>query len=232
MKGRVLIIEDEREIADLIAIFLEKEGMTAEIAHSAEEGELRLREGAFDLITLDLNLPLRDGFEFLENLRPVNPAPVIVLSAREADNDVVQALSMGADDYISKPFRPDILIARIRAVLRRYRRADGRVDQETAYRFGPFKMMLQSYHLEREGERINLSPREFDILRHLVENREKVMSMEEIFEAVWGQSYGDINAVAVYIRRLRQKIEEDSVSPQYIRTVYGRGYCFFPQGEK
>jgi two-component system response regulator RegX3 len=224
MKGRVIIIEDEKELGQLVQLYLGMEGIEAPLAPSAEEGfEIFHREGA-DLIVLDINLPGMDGFEFLQALRRESSVPVIIVSAREADEDIVMALGIGADEFVTKPFAPKVLVARIRAMLRRSRNL-----RPQPILFGPYTMDAEGYSLMRDDQRVVLSTKEFEVLRYLVLNPGVAMSPDAIYEGVWGTAYGDLSAVAVYIRRLRKKLEEDPANPVYVQTIHGFGYRFNPE---
>jgi two-component system response regulator RegX3 len=223
MKGRIIIIEDERELGELIQLYLSKDGIDSSLCPSAEEGLDLFRRESADLIVLDINLPGMDGFEFLQILRRESTIPVIIVSAREADEDIVMGLGVGADEFVNKPFAPRVLVARIRAMLRR-----GRIIEPRTLSFGCCTMDPEGYSLKREGQRIILSTKEFEVLRHLVRNPGKALTPDEIYEDVWGTVYGDLTAVAVYIRRIRLKIEEDPKNPMYIQTIHGHGYRFNP----
>lgn len=224
MKGRIIIIEDEKELGELIQLYLGKEGIEAALCPSAEEGLDLFHSDGADLVVLDINLPGMDGFEFLQALRKESRVPVIIVSAREADEDIVMGLGIGADEFVSKPFAPRVLVARIRALLRRSRTA----EPKTLF-FGPFNMDPEGYSLIREGKRVSLSTKEFEVLRHLVSHPGKAMTADEIYEDVWASAYGDLSTVAVYVRRIRQKIEDDPRNPQYIQTIHGYGYRFNPE---
>jgi len=221
--ARMLIVEDERELAELVQMYLQNDGVESTIAESAEQGLLLLDSETFDLIILDINLPGMDGFDFVQKLRRTNTTPVIIVSAREADEDIVMGLGMGADEFVTKPFAPKVLLARIRALLRRAR--DG---STTVVRFGPFQLDVNGYTLTRDGDRVVLSSKEFEVLRHLVLHPGKAMSPHQIYTEVWQNEFGDVTSVAVYIRRIRQKIEDDPRRPLYVQTIHGSGYRFNP----
>ena len=221
MIGRILIVEDELELAELIQIYLSKDGIESEICSDGESAIVRLTEGEFDLIVLDINLPGIDGYEFLQKIRPRFDAPVIIVSAREADEDVIMGLGSGADEFVTKPFTPRVLVARIRALLRRTR-----MEIRHDIVFGPFTIDLDGYFLKKDDERILLSSKEFEVLRHLIKNRGRAMTPDEIYAEVWGNVYGDATSVAVYVRRIRQKIEADPRNPLYVQTIHGKGYRF------
>lgn len=228
MRGRILIVEDTQELAELYALYLDKEGFECGMAPDAEKGLPLAEDGTWDLVILDINLPGMDGFEFLERLRKTSSIPVMILTAREADEDVIHGLGVGADDFVSKPCPPRVLAARARAYIRRAQAGAGGRENGVR-RFGPFELDIDALFLSKEGRPINLSPREFGILQVLVEGKGKSFTPEELYDRVWGQSYGDVSAVGVYIQRLRRKIEDDSANPRYIQTQYGLGYRFNPE---
>jgi two-component system response regulator RegX3 len=224
MNATVLIIEDEAELAELEALYLNREGMRTVSVSSAEAAQEVLLTEAFDLIILDINLPGKDGFEFLSRLRSSVFVPVIIVSAREADEDIVMALRIGADEFVTKPFAPKVLVAKVRAMIRRYT-----MFEKTAQKimtFGPYTLNEDSYCLKREDNYIQIPVREFDLLCFLVHNAGNALTIQEIYDAVWRQQYGDTSAVSVYIQRLRKKIEPDYHEPTYIKTIHGKGYMF------
>lgn len=223
MKAHVLIIEDEIELAELIQMYLAKEGIDTRICEDAEMGLEELQRDSFDLAVLDINLPGMDGFEFLQTIRTKTDVPVIIVSAREADEDIIMGLGAGADEFVTKPFTPRVLVARIRALLRRAR-ADARNDVH----FGPYSIDLEGYFLRKGEQRVVLSSKEFEVLRHLIQNPGRAMTPDEIYHEVWHNEYGDSTSVAVYIRRIRQKIEDDPRTPEYVQTIHGKGYRFNP----
>jgi DNA-binding response OmpR family regulator len=221
MKSRVIIIEDDKELGELVQLYVAREGITASLCGSAEEGlELFRCEGA-ELIVLDVNLPGMDGFEFLQAFRRQSAVPVIIISARETDEDIVMGLGIGADEFVTKPFAPRVLVARIRAMLRR-----SRSQKPKTISFGPYVLDIEGYTLLKDGKHVVISTREFEVLRHLASNPGIAMTPSDIYAGVWGVVYGDLTAVAVYIRRLRQKIEDDPSNPRYLQTIHGRGYRF------
>ncbi len=224
MKANVLVIEDEREIADLIGLYLQQEGITFTVCETAEDGLSVYNKGGIDLIVLDINLPGMDGFEFLETLRKGSSVPVIIVSARKADEDLILALGIGADEYVEKPFSPKVLAARIRAVLRRCKQSQAHGKE--VLRFGAFVMDPAGRTLEKHGVPIVLPSRQFDVLLYLVKNAGLFKTATEIYDAVWGSKYGDIATVAVHIQRLRKNIEEDPNNPKLIINTYGAGYKF------
>jgi two-component system response regulator RegX3 len=225
MQARVLIIEDEVELSQLETLYLNKEGIETKCVISAEEGIILLEEETFDLILLDINLPGIDGFEFLSKIRHTSQIPVIIVSAREADEDVIMGLGIGADEFVIKPFAPKVLVARVRAIIRREKQ---KLDTSSSSitKFDEYELIDDSYCLKKSGNIIPLPIKEFEVLSFLVNNAGKVFSTQEIYSKIWSQEYGDISAVTVYIQRLRKKIEEDYHSPKYIKNVRGKGYFF------
>lgn len=231
VKARVLIIEDVSELADLMSLYLSKEGMEVVTVETAEAGLEKIPSFHPDLVLLDLNLPGMDGFEFLHVFRKNYSTPVLVVSARDEDEDIISSLGGGADGYVTKPFSPRVLVARVRAVIRRLQDsvAESTASQEQTVHFGEYTLFLNSCVLTKNSERIPLSAREYAILACLVKNAGQPLSPEKIYEEVWENAYGDLSAVAVYIQRLRKKIEADPTNPKFIETVFGMGYRFVPQ---
>lgn len=224
MQANILIIEDEIEIAELMQLYLEKDGMSVLLAQSAEQATDILNENPIDLIILDINLPGKDGFEFLQMFRKESNLPVIIASAREADEDIILALGIGADEFVTKPFSPKVITAKVRAFLRRTLLFSE--QGKSIYRFGSFALDSQGYNLKKNSNLVPLTVREFEILRLLIENSGRALSTQEVYDQVWGQEFGDIMAVSVYIQRIRKKIEDDYKIPRYILTIRGKGYLF------
>ena len=230
MKGSVLIIEDEPDLAELIQMYLEKEGISATICLSAEAALETLENQRFELITLDINLPGMDGFEFLQSYRKDEDTPVIIVSARQADEDIIMGLGIGADEFVTKPFSPKVLAARVRAILRRSKQT-GKTRKIIA--FECYHVDIEGFilwrHMGEDKERIPLSIREFEVLAFLLENAGSAFKPDVLYEHVWGNAYGDVTTVAVYIQRLRKKLEPDPHNPLYIQTIHGKGYRFNPE---
>jgi two-component system response regulator RegX3 len=227
VQARILIIEDVKEMADLIRLYLQKEGMDADICETGEEGLAQFGRERYDLVVLDINLPGIDGFEFLQRLRKNSAVPVMIVSARDADEDMILGLGIGADEFVTKPFSPKVLVARIRALLRRATE----LRSGNAVHFGEFVLEPDAYLLRRGGAKVPLSNREFEVLAYLAGRPDKALSPDTIYSEVWRQEFGDITAVAVYIQRLRRKIEDDPGHPRFLQTVTGKGYRFSPGGE-
>lgn len=229
--ARVLIVEDDREIAELIAAYLGRDGEIALIVGSAEEAMARASAQPPDLVLLDLGLPGASGLEFLSNFRSWSLAPVIIVSARESDEDKIAGLGLGADDFVTKPFSPRELSARVRAHLRRVSDyLGGASAQASSLPFGPYRLDFEGRLLTRGGERIPLSRREFELLAFLVRNGGRSFLPDELYRAVWGLEHGDLSTVAVHVQRIRRKIEEDPASPRWLTTVPGEGYRFVGDG--
>ena len=244
MQGNILIIEDVKELSSLVALYLAREGFEIRAAESAEEGFTIIETWKPDLVILDINLPGMDGFEFLHKFRRSGiqtgyaDTPVLIVSARDSDEDQISGLGIGADEYITKPFSPKVLVARVRALFRRLRDfSDTRMlsrekIEENLFHFGPFVLDYDSCILKKNSERIPLSAKEYGCLAWLTKHSGKPTDVEKIYSGVWKNNYGDLTAVAVYIQRLRKKIEDDPASPVYIETVHGMGYRFNERGSQ
>jgi len=226
MKGRVLVVDDDRAILDVVRLNLEAEGY--EVA-TAEDGASALR--AFDglpcvLAVLDVMLPDLDGFELARRLRDRTDIPIMMLSARDTDVDKAVGLGVGADDYVTKPFSPLELVARVKAHLRRYALAAPIQASETIDA-GPLRIDLSARRAFVRGEEIVLTAKEYDILRMLAEHPGRVYTKAQIYEHIWGEdAFGDLSTVQVHVRRLRTKIEQRPDEPELLTTVWGIGYRF------
>lgn len=219
MGENILIIEDEKKIARFLQIELEHGGYNVAIEYSGNEGLRRASDGNYDLIILDLMLPGMDGFSVLKEIRKKSSIPVIILSAKDEIKDKVMGLDIGADDYLTKPFSIEELMARIRNALRRNIKAN---TKKISY--DGITMDLSTYEVLRDGQKIELTKKEFDLLKYLIINAEIVLTRENILENVWGYNYiGETNIVDVYIRYLRSKIDEP-FSNKLIQTIRGVGY--------
>ncbi|MDR1900014.1 MAG: response regulator transcription factor [Treponema sp.] len=225
MQGKILIIEDVKELADLIGLYLTREGFEIRAANSAEEGFALMEDWKPELIILDINLPGMDGFEFLQKFRAASSVPVLIVSARSSDEDLISGLGGGADEFVTKPFSPKVLVARVRALFRRVRDYEENW-QGRVFRFGPFVLDYEACTLKKGEKRLPLSNKEYGCLAYLTEHPGKPLSPETIYAGVWNNPYGDLTTVAVYIQRLRKKIEDDPANPVYIETVFGMGYRF------
>ena len=227
MKGNVLIIEDVRELAELIALYLSKEGLEVKCAESAEDALTLLEGWKSDLIILDLNLPGMDGFEFLQTWRKNHDTPVMIVSARNADEDLIAGLSGGADEFVTKPFSPKVLSARVCALLRRVC-AQESVVVSHVFRFDAFTLDYDSCTLKKGDEKIALSAKEYEVLAFLCKQAGHPEGPERIYSEIWENQYGDVTTIAVHKQSLRKKIEDDPTNPRYIETIHGMGYRINP----
>ena len=226
-KPRIAVIEDVPEMANLIQMYLTKSDMDVNVFGSAEEALSYLETNTPpSLFILDLNLPGMSGFDFLTKIRDTMSikVPIVIVSARDADEDVIKGLNIGADEFVTKPFSPKVLVAKVQAILRRH--AVSTAAAEESISFGEYTILLNSNVLKKGTEKIPLSTKEYAVLEFIVKNAGSTLSPDIIFQNVWKTEFGDLTAVAVYIQRLRKKIEEDPARPTYIKTVFGQGYSF------
>jgi DNA-binding response OmpR family regulator len=226
MNARIIVIEDVPEMAELISLYLQKKGMSVQIAGTGEQGLIFLQTALPDLIILDLNLPGMSGFDFLKKFRSEykTTIPVIIVSARDADEDIISGLGFGADEFVTKPFSPRVLVARVEANLRRQIITTTAVEESVS--FGPYTILLNSCVLKNGAAKIPLSTKEYEVLEYFIRHEGETLGPEKIYSDVWKTRYGDITAVAVYVQRLRKKIEDDPAKPLYLKTVFGLGYRF------
>ena len=226
--SRILIIEDEEAIADLEKDYLELSGFEVKICNTGDEGlQTALRE-EFDLIVLDLMLPGLDGFEVCKKVREEKNIPIIMVSAKKEDIDKIRGLGMGADDYMTKPFSPSELVARVKAHLARYDRLVGSSNKNNdVIEIRGIRIDKTARRVIVDGEEKAFTGKEFDLLTFLAEHPNHVYTKEELFREIWDMdSIGDIATVTVHIKKIREKIEFDSAKPQYIETIWGVGYRF------
>ena len=226
---KILIVEDDEAIANLEKDYLEASGFKVVLENKGSEGLKRALEEDFDLFILDLMLPDVDGFEICKRIREVKNTPILMVSAKKDDIDKINGLGMGADDYITKPFSPGELVARVKAHLNRFERhiSSNSAKRKKLIEIRGLQIDEDSRIVKVDGEEIQFSTREYDLLLYMVKNPNKVISKEELFEAIWGQdSCGDISTVTVHIKKVREKIELDSSKPQYVETIWGLGYRF------
>lgn len=229
---RILIVDDEKEIRDLVDIYLKGEGYETLKAENGEEALNLLEKEKVDLIILDIMMPKVNGIEACLKIREEREMPIIMLSAKSEDMDKILGLNTGADDYLTKPFNPLELVARVKSQLRRYKKFNKTSNEENAVitlentlEVEDITINLETHEVFKDGEEIKLTPTEFDILVLLAENRGKVFSIENIYNSVWKQEFMQSdNTVMVHIRKVREKIEEDPRKPKYIKTVWGVGY--------
>jgi DNA-binding response OmpR family regulator len=225
---RVLVVEDDATVAEVVVRYLEREGFEVESVGDGNQALERAGSSLPDLVVLDLMLPGLDGLEVCRRLRAVAPIPVIMLTARGEESDRVLGLELGADDYVSKPFSPRELTARVKSVLRRAQGPLSPIDASGVLTVGDLEVDLAAREVRRHGEVVTLTTREFELLVFLVRHPRRVFRREELLEHVWGYTYGDTSTVTVHIRRLREKIEPDPSAPRIIQTVWGAGYRLDP----
>ncbi|MDQ1912172.1 response regulator transcription factor [Paenibacillus sp. GD4] len=222
----ILLVDDEKEIIDLLEIYLKNEGYRLLRASNGWEALSVLQKEEVDLIVLDIMMPKMDGIEACLKIREQKHMPIIMLSAKSQDMDKILGLSTGADDYVTKPFNPLELIARIKSQLRRYTRLNvASVRKENEIEVDELTINTATHEVRIDGREVKLTPREFAILELLARNRGTVFSIEKIYETVWQESYFDSdNTVMVHIRKIREKIEDNPRKPKFIKTVWGVGY--------
>ena len=223
----VLVVEDEESFIDALTIGLNREGFDVTIARDGQEALTLFARNAFDLILLDLMLPKLSGLDVCRSIRSISDVPIIIVSAKGEEVDMVLMLEIGADDYVTKPYRLRELVARIRAVLRR-REVHEHVDlSEEVIEQGPIRMDVDARRCFVNGEEVKLRKKEFALLRRLLENPGRVLTREVLIDRVWGNDYvGDTKTLDVHIKRLRSLIEDEPKSPRHITTVRGVGYRF------
>ena len=223
----ILICDDDRDIVSALKIYLESEGYRTFQAYNGAEALAILDREDVHLLLLDVMMPGMDGISALAKLRETSNVPVILLTAKSEDTDKVLGLNVGADDYITKPFNPVELQARVRSQLRRYLHLGGGTVREDLIQIGADRLDDASKTVTVDGESVSLTPREYDILKLLMQNPGRVFSPRELYRKVWNEEpFGAESTVAVHIRHLREKIEIDPAEPRYIRAVWGQGYKF------
>ena len=229
-KKRILIVEDERDIAEILKYNVEKQGFEAEVAGDGEKGLALGLSGTFDLILLDVMLPKVDGFEICRRIRSRLETPIIMLTAREEENDKILGLDLGADDYMTKPFSLGELISRIKANIRRYsgetvvKTQDSQEDSVIV--IDELEIDTTAYSVKKNGEEISLSKQQYELLVFFAKNRGKKFRQDALLEAVWGYDdyYGDVRTVDVTVARLRKQIEDNPSEPKFIKNKRGMGY--------
>jgi len=225
---KILIIEDEISIAELQRDYLEINQFSVDVEYTGDVGMKRALEHDYDLIILDIMLPNRDGFEICKEIRNKKDTPILLVSAKKEDIDKIRGLGLGADDYMTKPFSPSELVARVKAHIARFERLTSNdKSKKDQIEIGEISIDKISRRVYVKQNEVIFTTKEFDLLSLLVQNPERVFCKEEIFEKIWGwDSIGDIATVAVHIRKIREKIERDPSDPKYIETVWGVGYRF------
>lgn len=223
MKARILAVDDDQAILELISDVLSEEGLEVHTAASGEEALERLERESFELVLLDIMMKGISGLEVCRRVRDRVRCPILFLSAKDDVRDVVQGLGLGADDYLTKPFALEELVARVQAHLRRQSRMEDRRPRQSALEIGALRLDPEERQATRNGQPVELSTREFDLLAYLMEHAGETLSKEQIFRAVWKTDYGDIGTVAINIKKLRTKVDPEWA---YIKTIWGSGYRF------
>lgn len=229
MSEKILIVDDEHDIADLLEVYLKNENYTIYKYYSAKEALDFIKKEEVDLAILDIMLPDINGFTLCQKIREKHTYPIIMLTAKDEETDKITGLTLGADDYVTKPFRPLELIARVKAQLRRYNKyTPVPTENEPVTLLAYKKLMLntKTYECELDGESLSLTPTEFSILRILLENQGAVVTLEELFHRIWKDEYYSKNSstITVHIRHLREKLKDTTEKPKYIKTIWGVGY--------
>lgn len=226
-KQTILVIEDDSEIRDVISMYLSKHGFEVAIAERGDQAVSLVQSIRPDLIILDVLLPGKDGFQVCREVRELTSAPILFLSCKREEEDKILGLGLGGDDYMTKPFSPNELVARVKANLRRPYLSGFPEEQPSKLRFGPLQIDLLSRTVAVNGVEVTLSKKEFELLKFLVSRPGQTFSHEELFREIWGQeSFNDTRTIIVHISNLRKKIEQDPSNPQYIINVHGVGYKF------
>ncbi|SEQ07349.1 DNA-binding response regulator, OmpR family, contains REC and winged-helix (wHTH) domain [Lachnospiraceae bacterium RM5] len=227
MGNRVLVVDDEKSIVKGIKFSLEQDGMTVDCAYDGGEAVELAKQTEYDIVLLDVMLPVFDGYEVLSKIREFSTMPVIMLTAKGDDTNKILGLEYGADDYITKPFNILEVKARIKAIMRRSSSVSEKSKDVKVIRKGDLEMDIEGRSVKISGKEINLTAKEFDLLELLLSNPNKVYSREKLLNIVWGYEYpGDVRTVDVHVRRLRGKIETDPGEPKYVQTKWGVGYFY------
>ena len=226
MQEKILLVDDDVSILLLVSDVLEEKGLEVTAVRSGEEALRRVEEGRFDLILLDIMMKGLSGLEVCRQIRGRVDCPILFLSAKDSVKDIVKGLDLGADDYLTKPFVLEELVARIQAHLRRQMRSDPRRASAGPIQIGGIRMEPEEMRVTRNGVEVPLSTREFELLAYLMQNAGQTLSRERIFHDVWRTEYGDVGTVAINIKNLRAKLDPDW---RYIKTVWGSGYRFVTQ---
>ena len=222
----ILVVDDDKEIVNAIEIYLSKEGYNILKAYNGEEAIHVIQNNEIHLVILDIMMPKMNGIELAKKIRENLSIPILMLSAKSEDYDKINGLNVGADDYITKPFNPMELIARVNSQIRRYTKLGSAIQSEgNTYQTGELLIDDNTKQVMVDGKEIKLTPTEYNILKFLLKNKGKVYSIEQIYENVWEEeSYGAENIIAVHIRHIREKIEINPKEPKYLKVIWGVGY--------
>lgn len=230
MSEKILVVDDEHDIADLLEVYLKNENYTVYKYYSAMEALECIEREKLDLAILDIMLPGVDGFSICQKIRERYTYPIIMLTAKDEETDKITGLTLGADDYVTKPFRPLELVARVKAQLRRYKKyspvSEVETQKTTRLSYKKLELDMKTYECLLDGELVALTPTEFSILQLLLKQAGNVVSLEELFRSVWKDEYYNKNSstITVHIRHLREKLRDTGANPTYIKTIWGVGY--------
>ena len=227
MENRILLIEDDIAISEMVENYLIKEGFNITTAFNGEMGIGKFLNNSYDLVLLDIMMPKLDGMEVMKIVREKSSVPILIMSAKDSDVDKAIGLGLGADDYITKPFSMVELSARVKAAIRRatkYSQSEKKEEVKIVH-FGDLTIELKNYSVTKKGVNLQLTSKEFDILKLFITNPKRVFTKADIYSFIWNDDYlGDENVISVHMRRLREKIEDNPSKPQYIKTLWGIGY--------
>ena len=223
--ANILICDDEKDIVNALKIYLSDENYHLYCAYNGQEALEWIEKENIDLVLLDIMMPVMDGIEALAKIRENYNMPIIMLTAKSEDSDKVLGLNVGADDYITKPFNPLEVSARVNSQLRRYLHLGSNLKQQDVYVIGGIELDDAGKEVTVDGKAVSLTPKEYEILKYLMAHPDKVFSPKDLYRVIWKESpYGAENTVAVHIRHLREKIEIDPAEPRYIKVIFGQGY--------
>lgn len=225
-RNTVLIVDDEINICEVIRLYVEKEGFASVIAHDGADAIEKFKQTKPDIVLLDIMLPIKDGWQVCREIRAMGNTPIIMITAKGETFDKVLGLELGADDYIVKPFEPKELIARIKAVLRRFEGQPSSADDNSDLEFEGLRISRETYEVYLDDKKIEMPPKEFELLYFLAKNKNKVYTRDQLLDEIWGyEFFGDSRTVDVHIKRIREKLESENKNWQ-LKTVWGVGYKF------
>lgn len=223
---KILIIDDEKELVDIVEIYLVQEDYIVQKAFDGREGLNKFKSFKPDMVVLDIKLPGVDGMDICKAIRMESDIPILMLSAKSGDMDKVLSLGFGADDYVTKPFSTNELVARIKAHLRRYNKSNFNVKKDVL-QYGDLQIDCKSYSVTVGEQTVSLTAKEFELLSFLANHPNQVFTKEQLFDEIWGfEDFGDLNTITVHVRKIREKVEKDPSNPELIKTVWSVGYKF------
>jgi DNA-binding response OmpR family regulator len=225
MKTNILVVDDDKSIRNLIKVYLENDGYNIIEASNGAEALVMINENIFDLVILDVMMPILDGISTCMKIRESYTMPIIFLSAKDEEIDKIKGLTVGADDYITKPFGSMELIARVKAQLRRYKKFNAEPQNSSIVTIEDLTINFDTHEVTIRGDKVKLTPKEFDILECLAKNKGMVFSVQKLYEIIWNEQFAvSDTSIVVHITNLRQKIEIDPKKPKYVKTIWGVGY--------